>query len=473
MRRRPPTPSHRRTWAAALCCLGLLATGAANTPAAEPAARATALPPYLDTRHSFAERAADLVSRMTFAEKAQQLHTNRAPAIPRLGVQQYTYWNESQHGVNRLGANVNDGPASGGVHATSFPTNFAAAMTWDRDLVYRAATAISDEVRGFLDKSLWGTGQNNIGASPDDYGSLTFWAPTVNMDRDPRWGRTDEGFGEDPYLVAALAGAYVNAYQGQTEDGTPREKYLKVAATAKHYALNNVEHNRMGISSDTTDNDLHDYYTSQFKSLIEKSLVAGLMTSYNAINGTPSAANTYTTSQIAQRGYGFSGYITSDCDAVGTTYQSSPQGHDWAPPGWRTDGEGTQATWTRDDDGQRVSGAAGGQAYALRSGTHLNCTGQEATTPNLTEAVEAGVLSDGVIDTALVHLFTVRMRTGEFDRADEVPYTRIGKDVIESPEHGSWPGRWPTTPWYSCRTTNCPPTKARCCRWTSRTSTRW
>ncbi|WP_052425293.1 glycoside hydrolase family 3 C-terminal domain-containing protein [Streptomyces fulvoviolaceus] len=431
-------PRTRRTLATGLCCLSLLGTAVATAPAdtALTAAAGESTPPlYLDTRHSFEERAADLVSRMTLSEKAQQLHTNSAPAIGRLGVQQYTYWNEGQHGVNRLGANVNDGPASGGVHATSFPTNFAAAMTWDRDLMYRASTAISDEIRGFLDKSLWGTGQNNLGTSKDNYGSLTFWAPTVNMDRDPRWGRTDEAFGEDPYMVAELAGAYVNGYQDQTADGKPRSKYLKVAATAKHYALNNVEQDRMGVSSDTTDNDLHDYYTAQFKSLIEKYRVSGLMTSYNAINGTPSAANTYTTNQIAGRSYGFAGYVTSDCDAVGTTYQSFPQGHDWAPPGWTTDGKGAQATWTNSETGQRVSGAAGGQAYALRSGTHINCTGQEATAPNLREAIEAGVLSEGVIDSALVHLFTVRMRTGEFDAPEKVPYTGIGKDVIESQDH--------------------------------------
>ena len=158
-------------------------------------------PIYLDTHYSFAERAADLVSRMTLPEKVAQLHTNSAPAIPRLGVQSYTYWSEGQHGINLLGADSNNGGAAGGPHATSFPTNLASTMSWDPALVYQETTAISDEVRGELDKSLWGVAQNNIGPSADDYGSLTYWAPTVNLDRDPRWGRTDEAFGEDPYLV--------------------------------------------------------------------------------------------------------------------------------------------------------------------------------------------------------------------------------------------------------------------------------
>ncbi|WP_051939089.1 glycoside hydrolase family 3 C-terminal domain-containing protein [Phaeacidiphilus oryzae] len=437
----------RSTALAAACSLGMLGAGL-TTAAAHPvhaAAAAAAVttagggtgttPIYLDTRYSFQERAADLVSRMTLDEKVQQLHTNNAPAIPRLGLQQYTYWNEGQHGVNTLGADTDSGSASGGVHATSFPTNFAAAMTWDKQLMYRETQAISDEARGFLDKSLWGTGQNNLGPSADDYGSLTYWAPNVNLDRDPRWGRTDEAFGEDPYLVSQMAGAFVDGYQGQNPDGSRQTRYLKVAATAKHYALNNVEQNRTGISSQVTDTDLYDYYTAQFKSLIEKAHVSGLMTSYNAINGTPSVADTYTTDQIAQRTYGFQGYITSDCGAVGTTYRSFPSGHDWAPPGWTTDGKDANATWTETATGRKIPGAAGGQAYALRAGTDANCTGAEATPQNLEEAIQAGIISEGVIDTALVHLFTVRMETGEFDPASGNPYTRISKSVIESPAH--------------------------------------
>lgn len=428
-------PSVRYAVMATVCSLGLVGTSAVTAQATPPAATQASVPIYLNTAYSFQERAADLVSRMSLDEKVQQLRTNSAPAIPRLGVQQYTYWSEGQHGINALFANTNPGSVTGGVHATSFPTNFAASMSWDRSLIYRETTAVSDEARGLLDKSLWGTGQNNLGPSKDDYGMLTYWAPTVNLDRDPRWGRTDEAFGEDPYFAGQMAGAFVDGYQGQTQDGKPLGKYLKVASTAKHYALNDVEQNRTGISSDVTDNDLYDYYTAQFRSLIEKAHVAGLMTSYNAINGTPSVANTYTTNQIAQRTYGFGGYITSDCGAVGTTYQSFPSGHDWAPPGWTTDRKGSNATWTNDATGQKVSGAAGGQAYALRAGTDVNCTGAEATTPNLEQAIRAGILSEGVIDNALVHLFTVRMQTGEFDPVDEQPYTRITKDVIESPAH--------------------------------------
>ncbi|MBR7834702.1 glycoside hydrolase family 3 C-terminal domain-containing protein [Actinospica durhamensis] len=393
------------------------------------------LPIYLNTHYSAEERAADLVSRMTLPEKVAQLSTNSAPAIPRLGVQQYTYWSEGQHGINTLGANQVNGGNGGAVQATSFPTNFASTMSWDPSLVYQETTAISDEARGFLDKSLYGTGQNNLGPSASDFGDLTFWAPTVNMDRDPRWGRTDEAFGEDPYLVSEMAGAFVDGYEGNTMSGQSETGYLKVAATAKHYALNNEEDNRTGISSNVSDTDLRDYYTKQFASLIQNAHVSGLMTSYNAINGTPSVADTYTTNELAQRTYGFNGYITSDCGAIGTTYLNYPGGHDWAPPGWSTDNGGATGTWTDTTTGATVPSQAGGQAYALRAGTDLNCSGGENTLANVEAAIKAGILSESVIDNALVKLFTVRMETGEFDQASQDPYSKITKAQIQSPAH--------------------------------------
>jgi beta-glucosidase-like glycosyl hydrolase len=393
-------------------------------------------PFYRYTRFSFAERAADLVSCMTLAEKIAQLHTAAAPAIPRLGVQQYNYDSEGLHGVFRLGDDTNPGGQEGRhASATSFPANFAVAMSWDPRLIYQESTAISDEARGFLDKSLWGKRANNLGPSRNDYGSLTYWAPTVNMDRDPRWGRTDEAFGEDPYLAAQMAGAFVDGYQGQTITGQPMTRFLKVAATAKHYALNNVEDNRMAISSNTGDANIRDYYTAPFRDLVENAHVAGLMTSYNAINGTPAVADTYTVSELAQRTYGFTGYITSDCGAIGTTYQNPPSGHDWAPPGWTTNNGGATAVWTNTRTGRKVSGAAGGQAYAVRAGTELNCQGTQYTSTNIRGAIRAGILDRGVLDDALTHVFTIRMETGEFTPPQYIPYTKITKAVIQSHAH--------------------------------------
>jgi beta-glucosidase len=435
----PPTPRiRRRRTRTALLGAAVLAASAVALPvtgAAGAAAQGAPLPIYLNTHDSFEARAADLVSRMTLPEKISQLSTNSAPAIPRLGVQQYTYWSEGQHGVNTLGANQVDDGNGGAVQATSFPTNFASTMSWDPSLVYQETTAISDEARGFLDKSLYGTGQNNLGPSAGDYGSLTFWAPTVNMDRDPRWGRTDEAFGEDPYLVSEMADAFVDGYEGNTMTGASQTGYLKVAATAKHYALNNVEDDRTGISSDVSDTDLRDYYTAQFKSLIQNAHVSGLMTSYNAINGTPSVADTYTANLLAQRTYGFNGYVTSDCGAIGTTYLNFPGGHDWAPPGWTTDNGGATGTWTDTATGATLPAQAGGQSYALRAGTDLNCTGGENTLPNIEAAIKADAIDEGVIDNALVKIFTVRMQTGEFDPPAQVSYTGITKAQIQSPAH--------------------------------------
>jgi beta-glucosidase len=390
-------------------------------------------PVYLDVRYSFAERAADLVSCMTLAEKAGQLRSNSAPAIPRLGIQQYTYWSEGQHGISTLGADSDRGGVTGGVHATSFPVNFAATMSWDPRLMYEETTAISDEARGFLDKSLWGTGQNNLGPSNSDYGMLTYWAPTVNMDRDPRWGRTDEAFGEDPYLASQMADAFVDGYQGQAMSGQLMTPYLKVASTAKHFALNNTEDGRQSGSSDTTDANIRDYYTAQFRSLTENAHVAGVMTAYNAVNGTPSPVDTYTVNELLQRTYGFNGYTTSDCDAILAAY--SPSHHDWAPPGWLTSAVNGAVTWTSKATGRKLSGAAGGEAYALRAGTQVNCIGGEPTLANIQAAINAGVLSEGVLDNALVHLFTTRMETGEFDPPGQVAYAKITKAVIQSPAH--------------------------------------
>ncbi|MGW6928941.1 glycoside hydrolase family 3 C-terminal domain-containing protein [Lentzea sp. NPDC054927] len=420
----------RRFLAVAVAAL----VGAGGVVASAPAVAVAATPIYRDTRYTFAERAADLVSRMTLAEKVRQLHTNNAPAIPRLGVQQYTYWSEGQHGINRLGGDALGGGQGSvdNVKATSFPVNFAASMSWDPGLIHAETTAISDEARGFLDKSLFGNAQNNIGPDVNEYGDLTYWAPTVNMDRDPRWGRTDEGFGEDPHLVTKMAGAFVNGYQGNTIDGTAMTPYLKVSATLKHYALNNVENDRLSGNSATTEADLRQYYLKQFQNLIEHDHASGLMTSYNSINGTPGAVHGYLVNQLAQRTYGFDGYSVSDCDAIATVWQPPPTGHLWAAPGWTSSVEGGQVVWTQASSGRRIPAAAGALAFGLRAGTQLNCEGANATLTNVQAAIDAGILSEGVLDASLVRVFTMRMATGEFDPADRVAYTKITKSVIES-----------------------------------------
>jgi beta-glucosidase-like glycosyl hydrolase len=191
----------------------------------------------------------------------------------------------------------------------------------------------------------------------------------------------------------------------------------------------------MSGSSNTDDANIRDYYTAQFNALAANAHVAGMMTSYNAINGTPSVADTYTTNELDQRTYGFNGYITSDCGAIGTTYQNPPTGHDWAPPGWTTNSGGDNAIWTNTATGQKVSGAAGGQAFALRAGTDLNCPGTEETLPNIQQAIGAGILSQGVLDTDLTHVLTTRFETGEFNPPSQVSWTKITSAQIQSAAH--------------------------------------
>jgi len=418
---------------------------------------------YLNTHYSFAERAADLVSRMTLKEKAAQLSTSNAPGIPRLGVQPYAYWNEYQHGVDRLLGNNNKAPTSvppldSAIRATSFPTSLSLSLTWNRQLIYREMQAVSDEARGFLDKSLFGKATNDLGPYRSDYGSLFYFAPTVNLLRDPRWGRSDETFGEDPLLAGALGSAYVDGAQGQTLAGRRATRYLKTVSTAKHYAMQTNETIptvRFGTSADTDDATIRDYYTAQFKRIIQQAHVGGLMTSYNAINGTPSVADTYTTNVLARRTYGHDGYIPSDCGAVATTYRSKQSqsyfsGHDWAPAGWTTNKADNNAVWKNAASGTTVSGGAGGQSWALRAGTDLNCTGagpalsspglrqvfgEENSLKYIHEAIAKGVLSEGVIDEALVRVFALRMATGEFDPLSRQPYTKISKKVIGNAPH--------------------------------------
>jgi beta-glucosidase len=434
--------SRLRTAGAAVACAIAMAIAYAGTAQATPqaipraasrAASRPAEPIYLNPHYSYAERAADLVSRMTLAEKLQQFSTGDnhfntpSPAIPRLGVEQYTYWNEALHGVYYLGNNTNGDGTSQSAKATSYPVNLAATMSWNPQLVYQEGSAIAQEARGFVDPSLWGSGQNNLGPSPSDYGALTYFAPTVNMDRDPRWGRADETYGEDPYLASQMAGQFVNGIQGQSMTGQSLTGYLEVAATAKHFLMNNEEDDRTTGSSDTTDANIRDYYTAQFRALTEDDHVAGVMTSYNAVNGTPSPDDTYTANELLQRTYGFNGYTTSDCNAVNTAYASD--GHDWAPPGWTTNGQ----TWTNTATGQQIPASAGSEAWALRAGTQLECT---AASPSaLQDALNDGVLSQGVIDNALVHIFTMRMETGEFNPRSTVPYTKITSSVIQDPDH--------------------------------------
>lgn len=322
---------------------------------------------YMDAsgRYSFEERAADLVSRMTLEEKISHM-ANSSPAIGRLGVSGYNFWSEALHGVARSG------------EATSFPYAISMAASWDAPLIEQIATAISDEARGY---------NNGKGKG------LSYWSPTINMARDPRWGRNHESYGEDPFLTTQIGTAFVDGMQG--DDTT----YYKTIATIKHYAANNREKGRNSISSDMEDTVLREYYTRAFKGIVQQSRVGSVMSAYNAVNGIPCSANTYLLDTLLRRTFGFDGYITSDCGAIGNVYAD----HKWKPDGM-----------------DRSVTAEEAVNFCLLAGCDVDC-GNVYSSYAL-NAVKQGILSENTLDVALTRTFTGRMRTGEFDPADMVPY---------------------------------------------------
>ena len=266
-----------RLWAYGLVALSVGASGVISGVgplASQPAAATTVTPIYLDRSYSPVERATDLVSRLTLAEKAQQMDSSQAPAIPRLGVAAYGWWNEANHGVNAL-TTTPSGNATTQTNTTSYPSDLSMGSTWNPSLVYQEAGKISDEAREVV---------------PNNTENLDFYAPTVNLSRDPRWGRNDESWSEDPTLTADLASQYVDGLQGETQQGVllpSANGYYKAIATLKHFAANNSEVNRRSGSSDMDERTLREYYTAQFASIIKQSNPGSIMSSYNEVNGFP------------------------------------------------------------------------------------------------------------------------------------------------------------------------------------------
>lgn len=345
--------------------------------------------PYLDTSLSFEERAADLVSRMTLEEKVSQIGY-KAAAIERLGVSAYDYWKEALHGVARQG------------QATSFPAPLAMSNTWNRMLVYKLADITSTEAR----------------AKNNRY-NLSYWSPTVNMARDPRWGRNEETMGEDPYLTGELGAEFVKGMQG--DDDT----YLKTISTLKHFAANNNEKNRSNGSSLMTEFNFRNYYTKVFQNITEQVMPASIMSSYNATtitrngeyvyNFVPSLANPYLLQDLLRRNWGFDGYVTSDCGAGEYMLNNSA---------FKT---GMLGSATLPNE-QYI-------AQLYKSGLNVECNlgGGNKSTLYGVEAVQNGYLSEEELEHAVYELFLQRFRTGEFD--DTSAYRDITASSIETDEN--------------------------------------
>jgi beta-glucosidase len=326
-------------------------------------------PAYKNPALPIDKRVDDLISRMTLEEKVSQM-MNAAKPIERLGIPQYEWWNEGLHGVARAG------------YATVFPQAIGLAATWDTDLMFTVADVISTEARAKHHEFVRQNQHNR-------YQGLTFWSPNINIFRDPRWGRGQETYGEDPYLTARLGVAFVKGLQGNDP------KYLKVVATPKHYAVHSgPEPERHGFDAKALERDLRETYFPAFRATVVEGKAESVMCAYNRTNAEPCCANKKLMGDILRGEWGFNGYVVSDCGAITDIWR----GHHYAKD------------------------AAEASAIAVKAGTDLAC-GQEYSA--LIQAVKDKLITEAEIDVALKRLMTARFRLGMFDPPEMVPYARI------------------------------------------------
>ncbi len=320
--------------------------------------------------NSYNGRLSDIVGLMTVDEKISQL-TNRSDSIPRLGVSKYNYWSEALHGVLDIGV-------------TSFPQAVALGSTWDTDLVYRVAIAISDEAR--VKNSTEGKG-------------LSYWSPTVNIARDPRWGRNEESYSEDPYLLSRMGVAFVTGMQGN------HPFYLKTVSTPKHFIANNEEMRRHSGSSDVDMRSLWEYYMPAFQQTIVEGKAFSIMGAYNELNQEPCCGNYYLLTDILREKWGFEGYVVSDCGAI----NDMVSGHHLYKTG------------------------AEAAARGILAGCDLNCG--EYYKNYLHEALELRLIEEKDLDRALKHVLSARFRLGEFDPPEILPYRAIPEEKLDCKTH--------------------------------------
>ncbi len=334
-------------------------------------------PRYLDPAQPIEARVADLVGRLQVKEKIDLL-SSTAPAVERLGIPEYDYWNESLHGVARAG------------RATIFPQAIGMAATFDPDLLGRVATAISDEARAKHNASVRAGFRQR-------YRGLTFWTPNINIFRDPRWGRGQETYGEDPFLMAKMGTAYVRGLQGD------HPRYLKAAACAKHYAIHSgPEGLRHSFDAIANPKELNETYLPAFQALVEAG-VEIVMCAYNRTNGEPCCSSTFLLQDTLRDDWGFDGHVVSDCGAVNDLH------------------EGHKVT----------TDAAESAAATLKAGTDLACTSYAA----LHDAFERKLVTEADLDRALTRVLRTRFRLGLFDPEGSVPWSDVPESVIGSDAH--------------------------------------
>ena len=343
--------------------------------------------PYQDARLSAELRADDLLGRLTLEEKVS-LMMNGSPAIGRLGVPQFEWWAEALHGVGRNG------------YATVFPITMAMAASWDDVLLHKVFTAVGDEGRV---KAQQARNSGNV----KRYQGLSFWTPNINIFRDPRWGRGQETYGEDPYLTSKMGLAVVRGLQGYTYDGKPLGNYKKLLACAKHFAVHSgPEWNRHEFNVENLpERDLWETYLPAFKALVQEGQVAEIMCAYQRIDGQPCCGQQRYEQQILRDEWGFDGVITSDCGAI----------RDFLPRWHNVAKDGAEAS-----------------AKAVLAGTDVEC-GSEYR--HLTEAVRRGDIQESDIDRSLRRLLIARFEVGDFDSDEVNAWSRIPESVVASKEH--------------------------------------
>jgi beta-glucosidase len=344
--------------------------------------------PYLDPNLSLEKRVADLVSRMSLEEKVLQMQ-NRAPAIPRLGIPAYNWWNEALHGV-----------AQG--RATVFPQAIGLAATWDTGLMLRVADTISTEARAKYNDALRHPAPDpgeSAGNAPGRTAGLTYWSPNINIFRDPRWGRGQETYGEDPYLTSRMGVAFVTGLQGNDPH------YLKVVSTPKHYAVHSgPEPERHVFDAKISEYDLVNTYLAAFRATVTEAKADSIMCVYNSVDGVPGCASTDLLQKRLRDQWGFQGYVVSDCGAVGDIYRN----HKY----------------------MATLGAAA--VAAVKAGTDLTCGNEYRT---LVDEVKAGNITEAEINRSIERLFVVRFRLGMFDPPERVPFSRIPISENDSTQH--------------------------------------
>lgn len=326
----------------------------------------------MDNEHTTDDKVKNIISQTTLEEKVSQL-TNSAAAVSHVGIKQYDWWNEALHGVARAGT------------ATVFPQAIGLAAMWNDELLFEIAQAISDEARAKFNKA---QSENNF----DRYYGLTFWSPNVNIFRDPRWGRGQETYGEDPYLTSRLGVAFIKGLQNNGGE------HLKTAACAKHFAVHSGPENiRHGFNAEVSKKDLFETYLPAFEACVKEGKVEAVMGAYNAVNGVPSCCNSYLLNDILRKKWGFGGHVVSDCGAI----------HDISFCHHYTEDYNHSA------------------ALAVKNGCDLNCGDVYA---RLVDAYEEDLITEDEINTALYHTLKTRVKLGMFDEKteyDDIPYSVV------------------------------------------------